>query len=196
MLKQKEKAIVIPPALDNSPGWVAHTAQLHQLQNAAGRSDARLRELEAARAEATRALADAQVGELLGDTASGASVADLKERLAESDRRLTAGREQLDVEQAAVRRVEHRGVEIRSRVHAEIREAVERTHRELLARFGEHIEAMQPTIRALRDLRGAHPGAFESSRVPMWNELHLALPDSKAAVWLREARALGVDVAG
>ncbi len=57
-----------------------------------------------------------------------------------------------------------------------------------------HTAKLPPTLARLRELRSAHPAAFETSRVPMWNELLVCLPDSKASAWTREVRALGIDV--
>ena len=182
------------PAGGRPPSGVAGARRATaQLQDAAGRSEALIGEFEQERLALQSALADARVALLFGDKAA-APVADHKARLEALEAGLTAAREQLAIEQQAVHTIDQRGAVLRGRLGDELRDEVDETHRELCTEFAEHLQALQPTGQALRELRSAHPSAFETSRVPMLNELIVRLPDSKAAAWVREVRALGIDV--
>jgi chromosome segregation ATPase len=195
MFKRKTTtALVIPPTLEQHPSWLERTGQLHHLQAVAGQLEAAVRQLEDEAAEARSVLDDIRVGVLLGDTASAVSAEDQKARIAETDRRLEEAQDQLGAARKAVRRLEQQCAERRGEINADIREAVDRTHRDLCEQLADQIQGMQPTLTALRSLRGAHPSAFEHSRVPTWSELLLALPGSKAGAWAREVQALGIDV--
>jgi multidrug efflux pump subunit AcrA (membrane-fusion protein) len=195
MFKRKTTTdLVIPPSLENHPRWLQRTAQRQQLEDVIAQSEATVHQIETEAAEARSALDDIRVGVLLGDTASALSVEDQKTRIDETDRRLAEAREQLGAARKAARRVEQLCADSRDEIAGEIRGAINRTQRDLSEQFAEHLEAMQPILTAMRNLRGAHPSAFEACRIPSWDELIVRLPGSKAATWAHEVRALGVDV--
>jgi hypothetical protein len=194
MFKRKTTtALVIPPTLEEHPRWLERKAQRQQLGNIIAQLEASGHHIETEAAEARSALDDLRVGALLGET-SAQSIDDLKARIEDTDRRLAEAREQLDAAHKAARRVDQLCADSRDEIAGEIRGAINRTQRDLSEQFAEHLEAMQPILTAMRNLRGAHTSAFEASRIPSWDELIVRLPGSKAATWAHEVRALGVDV--
>ena len=112
MFKKSKGLPEVPATIDQHPDWLRHAEQLQRLEQTAAASGSELARLEDERRTVKAALEEARVGILLGETQAGEQVSTHEHHLTQLDATIAATRERASVEQAAVRRIQERGVAI------------------------------------------------------------------------------------